>query len=93
MRIEVVAAVTSREWSAEIECEDGSTVRGVIELAKQLDAFADAALDEADGLAIWGEQVSLDHVLCPGDRVEVLRKLRQAPMEMRRAQAREGKPK
>lgn len=93
VRIEVVAAVTSREWSANLDCDEGTTVREIFELAKQLDAFADAPLADAAGFSVWGEQVDLDHVLCAGDRVEILRKLRQAPMDMRREHAKDGETK
>lgn len=90
MRIEVVAAITSREWSAEIDCSTGTAVREAVEAASRLAAFADAPLEDADGYAVWGQKIDIDHILSEGDRVEVLRRLPNEPMEMRRSQAKDG---
>ncbi len=90
MRIEVVAAIRSREWSAQLDCSTGATVRQAVEMASRLDTFADAPLDDADGYAVWGQKVDIDHTLSEGDRVEVLRKLPNEPMDLRRSQAEDG---
>ena len=87
MRIEVVYSVTAQSWSAFIDCEDGCSVSQVVGIASTLDAFSNAAIDNADGYSVWGKVVDEDYVLSDGDRLEVLRKLKHDPMQLRRINA------
>lgn len=87
MRIEVVYAVTSQSWSAEIACEKGCTVSRAIEIASVLEVFENLPIDRADGYSIWGRVVDADYVLTEGDRLEVLRRLDHDPMQLRRMNA------
>ena len=87
MRIEIVYAVTAQSWSAYIDCEDGCSVSQAVGIASTLDAFRNAPIDSADGYSVWGRVVDKDYVLSDGDRLEVLRKLKQDPMQLRRINA------
>ena len=87
MRIEVVYAVTSQSWSAFIDCKDGCTVAQAIEVASAMGAFSNVSIDNADAYSVWGTVVDESHVLSDGDRLEVLRELRQDPMQLRRINA------
>ena len=88
MRIEVVYAETSKSWSLEIDCAEGTTVGKAIALPELEENFKDVPLDSAAGYAVWGRKVDMDHELVDGDRLEVLRPLVQDPMEWRRMNAR-----
>ena len=87
MRIEVVYAVTSQSWSAFIDCKEGCTVAQAIEVASTLDAFNNTSINNAAAYSVWGTVVDESHVLSDGDRLEVLRKLKQDPMQLRRINA------
>lgn len=87
MRIEVVYAVSSRSWSAFVDCEDECTVAHAIEMASELDEFRNITINRADGYSVWGKVVDESHLLSDGDRLEVLRKLTHDPMQLRRLNA------
>lgn len=81
IRVEVVAAWPHR-------CE-----RKVVELpvgAHLEDAVAAAGftvLEDVAGVAVFGQRVTMHHVLVDGDRVELLRGLKVDPKAARRARA------
>ena len=56
-------------------------------MATKLDEFSDISIDQADGYSVWGEVVDESYVLSDGDRLEVLRKLKHDPMQLRRINA------
>jgi putative ubiquitin-RnfH superfamily antitoxin RatB of RatAB toxin-antitoxin module len=87
MQVEIVYAVTSRSWNAYVDCEDGCTVSQAIRIASKLDTFSDASIEGADGYSVWGKVVDENYVLSDGDRLEVLRKLKHDPMQLRRINA------
>ncbi len=87
MRIEVVYAVSSRSWCAYIDCEDECTVAQAIEMASELDEFRNISISCADGYSVWGKVVDKSHLLSDGDRLEILRKLKHDPMQLRRINA------
>ena len=58
-----------------------------IEVASAMDAFSNASIDNADAYSVWGTVVDESHVLSDGDRLEVLRELKQDPMQLRRINA------
>ena len=83
----IVYAETSQNWSTELECDEGTTLRTLLAIASQCKTFEDVDIAEADGFAIWGRRVSPHYVLQENDRVEVLRRLKIEPMELRRINA------
>ena len=90
MNVNVVYAIPQRFWSLELTVEDGLCVAEILKLAKQHKDFAEI-IDVADeSVAIWGVQVTQDHKVEDGDRVEILRPLAQHPMDRRRSLARDG---
>ena len=90
LRVEVVYALPERQMTAELELDQGATVResiiasGILELHREVD------LNTLD-VGIWGKRVGLDCVLRSGDRVEIYRPLVADPKAARRQRARKRK--
>ena len=86
LRVEVVYALPERQMTAELELDQGATVResiiasGILELHREVD------LNTLD-VGIWGKRVGLDCVLRSGDRVEIYRPLVADPKAARRQRA------
>ena len=87
--IEVVAALPERQLLIALSVPATTTAREALALAtidRQL-----PELDFADcPLAVWGEPVSPERVLRPGDRLEILRPLQIDPRDARRQLASAG---
>ena len=88
MRVNVVYAIPQRFWSVDLTVERGTSVREVVELAKQQEDFSEITDVPTDAVAIWGEKVGQDYEVKEGDRIELLRPLVQHPMDRRRNLAR-----
>ncbi len=88
--VEVACAEAGRQTVVALELPAGCTAGEAADRSKILDLHPvlDAA---ACGLGIFGHEVSRDHVLADGDRVEILRPLAEDPKERRRRLAREGR--
>jgi putative ubiquitin-RnfH superfamily antitoxin RatB of RatAB toxin-antitoxin module len=88
--IVVACAEPDRQSVLEIEVPVGCTAgealarSGILALHPALDGAA-------CGVGIYGREVTRDHVLSAGDRVEVLRPLAEDPRERRRRLARQGR--
>jgi uncharacterized protein len=78
LRVEVVEAHADRLRRAQLELEDGATVRA---------ALAATGRTGVRAVGIHGRRVALDTPLADGDRVEIYRPLRADPKEARRQRA------
>ena len=90
MRVEVVYALSERQWQVALELEPGATAAEAVRqsgLLEQHPALAQAALV----LAVFGRVVEEGRPLRDGDRVELLRPLQADPKEARRKLAAAGK--
>jgi putative ubiquitin-RnfH superfamily antitoxin RatB of RatAB toxin-antitoxin module len=89
LAVEVACAEAGRQTVIALEVPVGCTAG---EAVGRSGIFGQhPALDAAAcGIAIFGRQVSRDHVLVAGERVEVLRPLAEDPKDRRRRLAREG---
>lgn len=87
--IEVVAALPERQVLIALSVPAKITAREALAMAT-----IDKRLPELDcadcPLAVWGEPVSPERVLGPGDRLEILRPLQIDPRDARRQLANAG---
>jgi uncharacterized protein len=88
--IEVVCAEADRQTVIALSVPAGCTAREALESSGIL-ALHPAIDPAACGIGIFGHEVTPDHVLGAGDRLEVLRPLAEDPKERRRRLAREGR--
>jgi len=89
-RVEVAFALLERQVVVTVEIGQQATVRDVVRDSGLDEAFPDwDLLTQPTG--IWGRVVDLDHVVHPGDRVEIYRPLRVEPRERRRHKAKLGR--
>jgi putative ubiquitin-RnfH superfamily antitoxin RatB of RatAB toxin-antitoxin module len=88
--VEVVCAEANRQTVVPLVVDAGCTAGRAVELSG---VFArHPSLDPAAcGLGIFGREVTRDHGLSDGDRVEILRPLPEDPRERRRRLARQGR--
>ena len=84
MQVELVRAWPRRFDAVRLSLAPGSTVANALDVA---DWRGD---DETVAYAIFGVRVKADHVLQPGDRVELLRPLLADPKDARRRRAAPG---
>lgn len=87
MRVIVVYAIVGQAWEVELECPPGTSVVDAVRRALTQDAFQGVELSGDETFAVWNQVVPQEHVLCAGDRVEILRDLVMSPMERRRLHA------
>jgi putative ubiquitin-RnfH superfamily antitoxin RatB of RatAB toxin-antitoxin module len=85
-RVEVVYATRERQKLVSLEVEHGCSVAEAIERSGLKDEFPDLVVDPR-AVGIFGRKVPPDHVLQPGDRVEIYRPLIADPREARRQRA------
>jgi len=84
LRCEVAYARPERQFVVSVELPAGATARDAL-LASRLTEIC-AEIDPASVvLGVYGKQVSADHVLRDGDRVEIYRPLKADPRIARRA--------
>ena len=85
--VEVVYALAERQVVLQVVCNSGQTARELA-LSSGIDAYFDSLDTATVSLGVFGESVSDDYVLEPGDRLELYRELLLDPMEQRRQRAR-----
>ena len=82
--VEVIYALPERQRIARIQVVPGTTVGdAVTQVAQQL-SLEDAA---SVPVGIFGQEIDREHLLKPGDRVEVYRPLTMDPMTARHLRA------
>ncbi len=87
IQIEVVYARPERQWSVDLEIDDGTSAEEATEIARNSERllWVDDLLVVA--YAVWGREVPAEYRLKDGDRLELLRSLPVDPMEARRRKA------
>ena len=88
MHVEVVYALAAEQHSVHLELEESATVADALGAIDRIAPFRDLDLDTA-AIGIFGQIVSREHQLQPGDRVEIYRNLAMDPKEARRRRAAE----
>jgi putative ubiquitin-RnfH superfamily antitoxin RatB of RatAB toxin-antitoxin module len=86
-QVEVVYATQGRQVRVVVEVRAGTTVQQAIEASGVAAEFAEIDL-RVNRVGIYGRLVTLDTLLRPSDRVEILRPLVIDPKEARRRRAR-----
>ncbi len=86
IRVEVVLAMPDRQELVELEVSAGTTVAEAISTSGLPGRFEGFELDLSK-VGIFGQKVSPEQVLRPGDRVEIYRPLVADPKEVRRQRA------
>ena len=87
MRVTVAIALPQRQEVVELDLPEGATVADALAAARLGERFPD--LDAAHmQVGIWSRAVDASTALREGDRVEIYRKLKADPKDMRRARAR-----
>jgi hypothetical protein len=87
--VEVVYALRAKQRVVTVEHVDGLTAARAVELSGLAREFPELAAGVPD-LGVYGRVVKPNHTLRPGDRVEIYRRLRADPREMRRRLAAAG---
>jgi hypothetical protein len=87
--VEVVYALPDRQRVVTVDYSDGLTAGRAVELSGLAGEFPELAAGAPD-LGIYGRVVQPSHILRPGDRVEIYRRLRADPRETRRRLAAAG---
>jgi putative ubiquitin-RnfH superfamily antitoxin RatB of RatAB toxin-antitoxin module len=87
--VEVVYALRDRQRVVTVDYADGLTASRAVELSGLAGEFPELAAGAPD-LGIYGRVVQPSHILRPGDRVEIYRRLRADPRETRRRLAAAG---
>lgn len=89
MHVEVVYAASADEQRAvAVELPAGATVENAIRASDLPARYPEIDLTQ-NAVGIFGERVTLDHVVEDGDRVEIYRSLIADPKEVRRQRASE----
>jgi len=83
MRVEVAYAKQHIQVLVTIELPEGATVEDAIHASGILRQFPEVRLSQISA-GIFGRICQLDHVLAPGDRVEIYRPLVADPRTARR---------
>ncbi|MEL7448350.1 MAG: RnfH family protein [Pseudomonadota bacterium] len=84
--VEVAYALPARQLLLSLQVPPGTTARAAVRLSGIADAFDGLDPATAD-LGVFGRKVKGDHVLRPGDRVEIYRPLIADPKAARRSRA------
>ena len=87
MLVEVVYALPERHVSVQVELELGATVSDALRCS-EIERLIEGLDVSRAAVGVFGEVVSVDHPLRPGDRVEIYRSLRVDPRDARRQRAR-----
>jgi uncharacterized protein len=80
MKVEVVFARPEGAETVSLELPPRATVRDAL-------AASGFQLSKDQPIGIFGKRAALDHLLAPGDRVEIYRPLAMDPKEARRRRA------
>jgi hypothetical protein len=81
--VEVVYALRDRQRLVQVRFSEGMTAIEAVEASRLLEVFPELAAVKLD-LGVYGRVVQQTHVLRPGDRVEIYRRLTADPREARR---------
>ena len=81
IRVEVVAAWPHRCERKTVELPAGAHLEDAIAAAGFI------PMEDVAGVAVFGQRVTMHHLLADGDRVELLRGLKVEPKAARRARA------
>lgn len=84
--VSVVYALPGQQMTLELSIDDGMTARQLALVSKMDNHFPELDLLSVP-IGVYGEKVSEDYVLLPGDRLELYRPLLIDPMEARRRRA------
>lgn len=87
VQIEVVYARPERQWSVDLEIEDGTSAEEAMEIARHSEPLLWVDDLHVVAYAVWGREVTGEYQLKNGDRLELLRPLPVDPMEARRRKA------
>ena len=87
IQIEVVYARPERQWSVDLEIEDGTSAEEATEIARNSEPLLWVDDFYVVAYAVWGREVPGEYQLKDGDRLELLRPLPVDPMEARRRKA------
>lgn len=95
--VEVVFAVAEKQQLTAVTLPIGATVTQAIAQSSIAGSFSQYDL-RSFSVGIWGHEVTREHVLSDGDRVEIYRPLKMDPREARRqlalvGQTMTGRPK
>jgi len=85
-QIEVVYALPDEQFVLQVELERAVSIGEVIARSGMLERFPELVLQD-DMVGIYGYRYPLDHLVSPGDRVEIYRPLEMRPTEARRLRA------
>jgi putative ubiquitin-RnfH superfamily antitoxin RatB of RatAB toxin-antitoxin module len=88
--VEVVYALRDRQRVIQVRFAEGMTAIEAIEASGLLKDFPELAGRGLD-LGVYGRVVQSTHLLRPGDRVEIYRRLAANPREARRQLAAQGR--
>jgi putative ubiquitin-RnfH superfamily antitoxin RatB of RatAB toxin-antitoxin module len=88
--VEVVYALRDRQRIVQVRFSEGMTAIEAVEASGLLEVFPELAAGKLD-LGVYGRVVQQAHVLRPGDRVEIYRRLTADPREARRKLIAPGK--
>ncbi|MCY4128392.1 MAG: RnfH family protein [Gammaproteobacteria bacterium] len=87
IQVEVVYTKPDRQWSVDLELAEGTSAEEAAELAQNSEPLLWVDDLNIVAFAVWGEEVTAEHELKDGDRLELLRPLPVDPMEARRRKA------
>lgn len=87
MEIEIAYATPGKQALIQLDVPDGCTVSAALDQSAIRSIFP--KIEIKPGLVgIFSQKVEMDHVLQPGDRIEIYRPLIADPKEMRKQRAR-----
>jgi putative ubiquitin-RnfH superfamily antitoxin RatB of RatAB toxin-antitoxin module len=86
IQVQLVCAWPDRAHSYRARVPQGTTAGQLVMQSRVLERFPRLGVGELQ-LAVFGRRVDAEYVLAPGDRVEVLRPLKNDPKETRRRRA------
>lgn len=90
IHVEVAYALPDTQLIVALDVARGTTVEEAIQQSGIGEKFPDINL-KLNKVGVFGKLTRLDHVLRPGDRVEIYRALIADPKEVRRQRAAQGK--
>ena len=93
IKVEVVYAASAQQQALiDLSVPDNATVQAAIQQSGLLVRFPELDL-AINKIGVFGKQVALDHLLRPGDRVEIYRPLVMDPMQARKLRAQRQRQK
>lgn len=90
IHVEVAFALPETQVILSLDVPSDATVEDAIKLSGITEKYPEINL-QTNKVGVFGKLTRLDHVLRPGDRVEIYRALIADPKEVRRQRAAQGK--